>query len=1025
MAFGFGFNKTKVLAAAERCVQQGKLQNAIAEYEKIAKQDAKDLTVLNTIGDLYARLGNAERAASFFRKVGDAYAADGFTVKAIAMYKKLTKLTPSAVDCVVKLAELYTQQGLYNDARAQYVQIADQHMKAGEFEPASRVFQKMLELDPDNTAMQAKLAELYVRLDKKAEARDILFRAADSLQSRGALDAADDALARVLKIEPGNSRAMLLRGQMALEAGKGAKAIEHLEKVADIDSLPQGLVALLRAYLGAGRLEDIGPVARKLLTVHNDLSGIRSYGDALVAAGQCEQALQVYEEHAERLLAADPAGFGEALRAIIGRVKDNPAALELLRGLYQKAGDTTQIGEVTELLAHALVQTGNLERARDLYHQLAELEPENELHEQNYRQVVARLGEDSVARPLTQEEGGQPLMADELEFTAPALDQEFEPEIAEAVRVAITESELFDSYNLPAKAIAPLETVLGRASEHAQLNQRLASLYARANRFEDAARCCAVLDHLYQKAGHPEEAAQYRAIAARYAQAAAAPPPARVEAPPAIAMPPVASEPFTPRASEFPTAPAAEPAELPVEAATPAFGIEIPAAAAELVPPAAATTPGEFAPVPATKDAGVPEFDLSDEWENEPHVEPLPSSEPVSPPLAETAIAAATEPIGPPVVKEEKEEEVARHPTDVAADLIEETRFYVSQSMWEEAAQAIARCEAVAPQTPELAELKQQVAAAAAKSAPPVFEVVEEAAPVAEPEPPAKPTVAALVFDDAALGLPQPQVQAPAPPPAPAAAVALPTPPAPPAPSAPVIPPTPAVASAPLAAPAAETPTAPVSVEDVLGEFTADLDESLGPDFTLEPGPPPLPDTVAQPPTTVAAQPLTVEGSTAAAAAPAPESPMDEAATSALSDIFAEFKEDLEASGGKTEDTETHYNLGVAYKEMGLLDEAIGELQKVCRAIDHGERFPHVMQAYTWLAQCFVEKGVPEAAIRWYEKALKLPGDDDSGTALHYELACAFEAAGNRQAALAHFMEVYGSNIDYRDVSGRIQSLKS
>ena len=87
------------------------------------------------------------------------------------------------------------------------------------------------------------------------------------------------------------------------------------------------------------------------------------------------------------------------------------------------------------------------------------------------------------------------------------------------------------------------------------------------------------------------------------------------------------------------------------------------------------------------------------------------------------------------------------------------------------------------------------------------------------------------------------------------------------------------------------------------------------------------------------------------------------------------------------EDPETHYNLGVAFREMGLLDEAIGELQKVCQAVDHGHPFPQVMQTYTWLAQCFLDKGVPEAAIRWYEKALKLPTlDEETRTALHYEL---------------------------------------
>ena len=55
----FGFNKQKVLANAEKYVQQGKLQNAIAEYEKVLKNDPKDLTVTNTIGDLYSRIGES------------------------------------------------------------------------------------------------------------------------------------------------------------------------------------------------------------------------------------------------------------------------------------------------------------------------------------------------------------------------------------------------------------------------------------------------------------------------------------------------------------------------------------------------------------------------------------------------------------------------------------------------------------------------------------------------------------------------------------------------------------------------------------------------------------------------------------------------------------------------------------------------------------------------------------------------------------------------------------------------------
>src|SRR3989442_1606837 len=172
MAFGFGFNKQKALSSAEKFVQQGKLQNAIAEYEKVLKADPKDLTVSNTVGDLYARLGQNDKAITCFKSVGDAYASQGFTVKAIAMYKKLTKLKP-ALESVLRLAELYTQQGLFNDARAQYLQVAEEFLKTGDLEQAVRIFQKTLEMDPENTAMRMRLAEAYIRLGKKTEGMQI------------------------------------------------------------------------------------------------------------------------------------------------------------------------------------------------------------------------------------------------------------------------------------------------------------------------------------------------------------------------------------------------------------------------------------------------------------------------------------------------------------------------------------------------------------------------------------------------------------------------------------------------------------------------------------------------------------------------------------------------------------------------------------------------------------------------------------------------------------------------------------
>ena len=162
--------------------------------------------------------------------------------------------------------------------------------------------------------------------------------------------------------------------------------------------------------------------------------------------------------------------------------------------------------------------------------------------------------------------------------------------------------------------------------------------------------------------------------------------------------------------------------------------------------------------------------------------------------------------------------------------------------------------------------------------------------------------------------------------------------------------------------------------------------------------------------------------------APAAPPPAAQAAPggSFLDDIFAEFKEDVgEATATGEEDLETRYNMGVAFKEMALYDEAIGEFQKVHQLAESAKDYSHVVQCCSLLAICFLEKGMPQLAAQWYQTAINSPGvDADSSLALLYELASAQEISGDRPSALKSFMEVYARNIDYRNVSERIQELK-
>lgn len=770
MALGFGFNKAKVLASAEKYVQQGKLQNAIGEYEKVSREDPKDLTVLNTIGDLYARLGQIDKATASFRKVGDHYASDGFTVKAIAMYKKLTKLNPGAVDAVQRLAEFYTQQGLYNDARQQYVAVADYWLKNNDQAGAASVFNKMLELDPDNAAVQTKLADLYIKLGKKDDAKEIFFRASDSLHMRGALDAADEALGKILNIDPTNARALMKRAQLAMDQGDGATASRMLAQVDGLQANPDGLALQLRAQLMTGQAEAAEKSARALAQSHRDDSGISVLAEWLFNNGGAEKGLALAKEFAGHL-GSDT--MIRILEPVLTRERENTPALESLLAIYIEIGSKAHVIECTDLLADALVRTGNLERARDLYAELAKLEPDNPVHEQRHRQMLTKLGQ-----------------------------------------------------------------------------------------------------------------------------------PTPVEAAP---------KPFVPE--EEVTTPAAEEKPEPFQAA-----------------------------VPVTA-----EVEAASEWET-----------------AFEAPAAST----------------ASTTGSGAQEIVEEIKFYISQGMWTEAAAGVGRCESADPRHPELAGLKAQVAAARA-SASSEFSV--------SVEPPAQAPPQEFGFE-----VTPPDVGAP------------------PADFAVEVVPPAAEAPAPVEAVATAAPA------DQFGSFLSDLDSSLPKDFQAPPQAQAKAAAASVAPAAPAPRPVPVAPPAASAAA-APKSEEE----SLLDDMFQEFKEEAEQGSTEVEDPETHYNLGVAFREMGLMDEAIGELQKVCQAIEKGAPFRDSIQAFTWLAQCFVDKGVPEASYKWYEKALALGSGEEQRLALHYDLASAYEMAGNKPNALKHFMEVYGSNIDYRDVAERIKALRA
>src|SRR5260370_10289995 len=88
------YNKSKHIDAAQKYLQQGKMSQAIAEYQQILKHEGKDQVTLMTLGDLFVRQGETFQALEYFERLAKIFLNDGFTTKAIAIYKKVAKLAP-------------------------------------------------------------------------------------------------------------------------------------------------------------------------------------------------------------------------------------------------------------------------------------------------------------------------------------------------------------------------------------------------------------------------------------------------------------------------------------------------------------------------------------------------------------------------------------------------------------------------------------------------------------------------------------------------------------------------------------------------------------------------------------------------------------------------------------------------------------------------------------------------------------------------------------------------------------------
>jgi tetratricopeptide (TPR) repeat protein len=195
------FDCSKTLRSAERHLSRGRITGAIEEYRKLVNWDPTDLTTLNTLGDLYARVGLNEEAKLIFSRVAQGYRHQGSTPKAIALLKKLVRIDPTDIDSAAQLADYYLARGLRGEAGRQYAEVADAYRRAGREDKALDAYQRMAEIDPPNA----------------------------SPLSAGCLDDAERTFQKLIALDSGEHRNPRVVEEKSLETGDLDRTVEQID----------------------------------------------------------------------------------------------------------------------------------------------------------------------------------------------------------------------------------------------------------------------------------------------------------------------------------------------------------------------------------------------------------------------------------------------------------------------------------------------------------------------------------------------------------------------------------------------------------------------------------------------------------------------------------------------------------------------------------------------------------------------------------------------------------------------------
>ena len=468
-------DRAVTLRNAEKLIRQGKLADAIQEFVRIVEDQPQDWNAKNTLGDLYARSGQIDKAIEQFIEIAEHLNEDGAVAKAGAVYKKILKLKPDHERGLWQVADILGNQGLYADARSHLKTLIELRqtkgdvrgvlqakIRLGSLDPedyegrltassariemgdvggamrdlkemaeelsakgrqteAIEVLKEAAKLDPEDDEIKEKLLDVYFAAGEFVQARECAltieqFRMiAAALEAKGDADEALATLRQAATRHPGNIELGAQLARTFIARGDLTTAAEYLTVETAGDD-PGLLMTVADIQIRGDKVDDGLAILRRLL----DQDGSRRDQIALlgwaIAEKHAEPGFLVVELAAEAAVAqSDWPAAAAVLQEFVTRVPNHIPALMRLVEICVDGGLEATMYSAQAQLADAYIAAGLATEARFIAEDLVAREPWEKANVERFRRALVLLGEpDPDALIAARLSGESPFMATDL-----------------------------------------------------------------------------------------------------------------------------------------------------------------------------------------------------------------------------------------------------------------------------------------------------------------------------------------------------------------------------------------------------------------------------------------------------------------------------------------------------------------------------------------------------------------------------------------------------------------------------------